>query len=426
MHTKQSLFGPQKVSPHILRTFKQLSETSADPLAAFVYDLPALQQHVTDVMSHLPRGVELYYAMKANSEAKILQAISPLVDGIEVSSGGEVEKIAEHSLDKPFVFSGPGKLVSDLEKALQQKVEFIHLESLWEIKQLDRVARQLDTVQRVLIRINPVLPQDTATHLSMAGKATPFGIPEDQLDEAIKSVDNCKNLRLAGFHVHGMSHQVETDRHKKLIDFYLDKWPLWQAKAANPDQLTHLNVGGGIGVKYTKAQQFDWSSFCRHLANSLEQRINNPIIRFEPGRFITAYCGFYGIEILDIKSCYGENFAICRGGTHHFRLPAAQNHNHPAYHVPMPLDIPTDDIEEGGYQDEDKPAHSGLFNIVGQLCTPKDVLSRDIPLSNIRIGDLLILPMAGAYGYNISHTNFLCHPQPIQHFIPLTNDLTPA
>lgn len=88
---------------------------------------------------------------------------------------------------------------------------------------------------------------------------------------------------------------------------------------------------------------------------------------------------------------------------HQFRLPAAQSHNHPLIHLPR----------------TPQPAHTAeqAWTVVGQLCTPKDVLSRAQPLKGVSVGDLLVLPMAGAYGYNISHADFLCHPRPAQHFL---------
>lgn len=397
------------IDSHIIARFKALAKGQNDPLAAFIYDLDALKSHVTKVMDALPDGVELYYAIKANSEAPILETIARLVNGFEISSGGEIARIAGFSATKPFIFSGPGKLASDLRAAMAANVEFIHVESQHEIDLLDTVARDMGRVQDVLIRINPALPENMRTKLSMAGTATPFGIEEAALPDAIRQVESSKNLCLKGFHIHAMSHQNDGKRHQALIDFYLQKWAEWSALCAAPDTLTHLNVGGGIGVNYLGDEQFDWPGFCAHLDESLAQTANPPVIRLEPGRFITAFCGYYGIEVLDIKESHKRHFVVCRGGTHQFRLPAAQNHDHPVIHIPDAL---------AGVKDIDNAKrHFGSFDIVGQLCTPKDVLSRNQELRDVAVGSLLVLPMAGAYGFNISHVDFLCHPRPILDFI---------
>jgi diaminopimelate decarboxylase len=376
---------------------------SADPLAAFIYDLDALQEHVRLVMAALPEGVELYYAIKANSEAPMLAVLAPLVSGFEISSGGEIERVVACPTRKPYVFSGPGKLDSDLRAAMANQVEAIHLESLNEIDRLQRLANEAGRVQPVFIRINPQLPAAQSSKLAMAGTATPFGIDESELAEAVQRVDRASHLTLKGFHVHAMSHQMSVERHEQLLDFYLQRWGQWKALAAYPEQLTHLNVGGGIGVDYLSEQQFDWQRLCRYLQRRLAEQCDRPVLRFEPGRFISAFCGYYVIEVLDTKTSHGEHFLVCRGGTHQFRLPAAQSHSHPLIHLPRT-------------QQTAEPVEQA-WTVVGQLCTPKDVLSRAQPLKGVGIGDLLVLPMAGAYGYNISHADFLCHPRPPLHFV---------
>jgi len=393
---------PNRIPPAIQSFCHRLADSADDPIAAYVHDLDALRDRVRWVRSHLPEGVELYYAIKANSEAAILNTVAPWVDGFDLSSGGEVRKVMQHDLDKPFVLSGPGKLDSDLRLATEAGVERVHIESLDEIRRLNLIAGDSGKRQRVLLRVNPQLPEPLSTKLSMAGQPTPFGIEERQLSEAVMRVDACEHLELGGFHVHAMSHQTDVQRHRTLLDGLLDKWPVWQALAEQPCRVTELNVGGGMGVNYLGPEQFDWPALCRHLDQRLAWLPNPPLLRFEPGRFITAYCGYYVMQILDLKHNHGEDFAVCRGGTHHFRLPAAQGHDHPVVHLPRGLDR--------GHTER-------RVTVVGQLCTPKDVLARGVRLTEPRRGDLLVLPLAGAYGYNISHADFLCHPRPALHFI---------
>lgn len=392
-----------KLPAAVVAAIDEVRTQQEDPLALFIYDLDALKQHVTQVMAVLPEGVELYYAIKANSEPQILAAVAPLVHGFEISSGGEIDRLQACPTRKPFIFSGPGKLDSDLRSALQHQVEAIHIESLNEIVRLQRLALEAGRVQDVLLRINPELPSPLSSKLAMAGTATPFGIDESELAQAVSWVDNASHLRLKGFHVHAMSHQSLVERHEQLLDLYLQRWPQWKALSADPAAITHLNVGGGIGVNYLGTQQFDWQRLCTHLGQSLAARADAPIVRFEPGRFISAFCGYYAIEVLDRKTSHGKHFLVCRGGTHQFRLPVAQGHDHPVIHLPLHRVTST-----APHQD---------WTVVGQLCTPKDVLSRDCPLTDVEIGDMLVLPLAGAYGYNISHADFLCHPRPPQVFV---------
>lgn len=390
---------------HVRTAIAQHRKQSRDPIAAFFYDLPALAAHGRSMKAALPPGVELFYAIKANSEAAIIDTLAPIVDGLELSSGGEIERACNSVTPRPWVMSGPGKLDSDMRCAMQQGIEAFHIESLSEIDRLQRVAAELNRIQPVLLRINPVLPAAFSSRLKMAGAATPFGIDEAQLSAAVSAVDDAPNLSLRGFHSHAMSHQIELRRHQQLLAFYLERWPQWRALAREPEQLTQLNVGGGIGVNYLQpSQQFDWHGLCQALGEHLSAMQAPPLVRFEIGRYLSAFCGYYAIEVLDTKVSHGEGFLVCRGGTHQFRLPVAQGHDHPVIH------LPEDSCRASRGENRS-------WTVVGQLCTPKDVLSRRQMMRGVAVGDLLILPLAGAYGYNISHADFLCHPRPEQHFI---------
>ena len=385
------------VPARVTAALAQAKARHSDPLAVFIYDLPALRHHVSEMMAALPAGVELFYAIKANSEAPVLQTLAPLVDGFEVSSGGEIARLESGGSDKAIIFSGPGKLDADLRRALGHRECTIHVESLNEITRLATLAREAGRLQPVFIRINPQLPAQITSRLAMAGTATPFGIDESDLAEAVRRVDSASHLVLKGFHVHAMSHQQDLRRHRELMAFYLQRWPQWKALSAQPQNITHFNVGGGIGVNYLGNAQFEWPDFCTALAALLDECDDRPTLRFEPGRYVSAFCGYYAIEVLDQKFSHGKGFLVCRGGTHQFRLPVAQGHDHPVIH------LPEEPIADVAPQE---------WTIVGQLCTPKDILSRDRRLSGVKPGDLLLLPMAGAYGYNISHADFLCHPRP--------------
>lgn len=406
---------PAGLPDAVARQARMLAAASDDPVAAFVYDLAALRRHLRQLRSCLPPGVELYYAIKANSEAPILDALAPWVDGFEISSGGEISRALRCKHRRKVVFSGPGKLDSDLRQALAHGVELVHVESLGEIRRLDAIAAQMGRRQPVLIRINPALPAHLATRLSMAGAPTPFGIDEDQLAEAVALVERCPHLDLRGFHIHAMSHQLDVARHIELLDWYLDKWPCWRALAADPRALRCLNAGGGMGVNYLQEEQFDWQRLCRHLGARLADDPGAPRIRFEPGRFLTAFCGYYLMQVLDLKHSHGRRFAVCRGGTHQFRLPSAQGHDHPVLHLP-----------QAPGQAGAATADGDRWTVVGQLCTPKDVLTRQAVLPGLAVGDLLVLPLAGAYGYNISHADFLCHPRPLQVFLDTDASTTTA
>jgi diaminopimelate decarboxylase len=131
-------------------------------------------------------------------------------------------------------------------------------------------------------------------------------------------------------------------------------------------------------------------------------------IVFECGRFIAADCGYYVTEVVDLKRNHGKYFAILRGGTHHFRLPASWQHNHPFSILPN---------ETWPYAFERPSIGGAAVTLCGELCTPKDVLARDVEVEQLRVGDRIVFKLAGAYGWHISHHDFLSHPHPERKFI---------
>lgn len=375
-----------------------------EALCAYVYDLPALRAHAARTVAALPDGCELFYAIKANSELPILQTLAPLVHGFEVSSGGELAWVRQHFPDLPVIFSGPGKLDGELRAALRLGVDGVHLESLHEIERLGSLGQRVP----VLLRINLALDGLAQTRLMMGGKPTPFGIPAAELPACLARLRDYPQLALRGFHFHLLSHQLDADAHLRLMAAYLRQVRQWCEQ--HRLEIDHINVGGGIGVNYADpAGHFDWSGFCAQLGALM--RAEGPPgvkLRFEPGRYMTAACGYYAMEVIDIKQSYGKTYLVGRGGTHHFRTPPAQGHSHPF--VVMP-------VEHWPHAYARPAACDTAVSVVGQLCTPKDLLAYDVPLARVRCGDVLVFPLAGAYAWHISHHDFLRHPPPQQWYL---------
>ncbi|RJG01676.1 type III PLP-dependent enzyme [Noviherbaspirillum sedimenti] len=386
---------------------------AGEPLCAYVYDLEGLRRHAAHVAGSLPAGCELFYAIKANSDLPILQTLAPLVHGFEVSSGGELAWVRENFADVPVIFSGPGKLDSELDAAVGLGVDCLHVESLNELQRLAAIVKPWSKTQGVLLRINLALDKLVETSLMMGGKPTPFGIPAQQLPECLAWLRDHPEIRLCGFHFHLLSHQLDAQAHLQLLDAYLNQALQWceQYRLA----IEQINVGGGIGVNYRQPdRQFDWKTFSGGLPALMEKSgLSGVRMRFELGRYITAACGYYAMQIIDIKRSYGKTFVVGRGGSHHFRTPYAQGHSHP-FHV-LPVDA-------WPYAFPRPEASNERISVVGQLCTPKDLLASDAPVESVRCNDLVVFPYAGAYAWHISHHDFLRHPHPIQWYLPVEDD----
>ncbi|WP_461481804.1 type III PLP-dependent enzyme [Porticoccus sp.] len=382
---------------------RSLAAENDAPLCAYLYDLHGLEQHIRTMMAALPGNVELFYAAKANPDPRVLSTLSSWVDGFEAASGGELEWLFRLYPDKPLIFGGPGKLTNELSVALERGIEAIHVESRTELQRLATLTESGDHSAPILLRMNISLEGISSSKLAMGGKATQFGLDPGELGEALALIEQTPSLHLKGFHFHLMSHQCSAQRHLELMTLYFRTFKQWCQTYGIAPPL--LNVGGGMGIDYgPRAEHFDWLGFCRALGNLIDaEEMDQTTVRFECGRFISAQCGYYVMEVLDIKHSHGEYFAIGKGGTHHFRTPAAQSHNHPF--VVVPGACRTGEIRDV------------LVTLAGQLCTPKDVLASRQPVASLAIGDYLVFPLAGAYSWNISHQTFLMHPPPQFHYL---------
>ncbi len=375
-----------------------MASPASQPVCAYIYDLASLQRHVAAMRSVMPENTQLYYAAKANPDRKILATLAPWVEGFEAASGGELDWLHETHPEMSLIFGGPGKLESELASALDKNVEYFHVESLTELHRLAQLSAERDQQVPILLRMNIPLEGITLTKLAMGGKPSPFGLDPQDLDSALALIRRNPGLLFQGFHFHMMSHQLCADTHLELIQLYFATVQGWCEEYGL--NLPILNVGGGMGIDYSEqGNHFEWEKFCRGLAVLMAQvNLGDTRVRFECGRFITAACGYYVMEVLDIKHNHGECFAIGHGGTHHFRTPAAQSHDHPFF------------VLEG--RKRGKAISQEPVTLVGQLCTPKDVLAARQPVNDLAIGDYLVFPLAGAYAWNISHQNFLMHAPP--------------
>jgi diaminopimelate decarboxylase len=210
-------------------------------------------------------------------------------------------------------------------------------------------------------------------------------------------------VRLRGLHAHlasGLGADDLLAGARRLVEFGRD----WCA--AQGVRAPEFNLGGGMAVDYARPDAlFGWAAYGRGLARLAR---DGETLRIEPGRAVTAYCGWYLTRVLDVKRSHGEAFAVVAGGTHHLRTPAAKGHDQPCAVISVP----------DWTAPWPRPGVSAqAVTITGQLCTPKDVLARRVTVKRLRAGDVVAFGMAGAYAWNISHHDFLMHPPPAFHYL---------
>lgn len=381
------------------------TQRGKEPICAYIYDLGKLKNHAVSLKDSLPSFCRLYYAVKANPDPRLINSLAPIVDGFEVASEGEMRKVPPN---RPKLFGAPAKKDREISAALESEVEAINVESLHDLNRIAFSADQKQMNVPVLIRVN--LSRDVPeSHHMMSGVATQFGVDERDLPLVIEKALELRGVTIEGFHFHAMSNNLDAEAHVRFVNLCMEKAKMWRDRFGL--SISTVDIGGGIGINYWKPEEaFDWSVLAKGL-HSLKDKAEGLTLVLELGRYMTAECGSYVTEVLDVKKNHDQAFALIRGGTHHLRLPAAWKMSHPFYIHP---------VEEWDYPYERPEVSHEPVTIAGELCTPNDILVRKEPVERLRAGDVVIFNYAGAYAWTISHHDFLSHPQP--EFVYIDNE----
>ncbi|SIS60248.1 type III PLP-dependent enzyme [Salimicrobium flavidum] len=382
-----------------MKEVREYIDSHESPICAYVYDLKGLRRRAESMNEKLPENCRLYYAVKANPDAEILQTLAPVVDGFEVASAGEMDKAGSG----PRVFGGPAKKEEELRRALKEPGMMLNVESFHELRRLDHLAREMDTTAEVLLRVN-LADNVSDSRLKMSGVPTQFGVEEKRIPALIEEALDSPYIGIRGFHFHAMSNNLSAEAHVAFAKLSVEKSLQWRNDYELDTSI--IDLGGGFGINYWNPYDpFDWDAFAIGLTD-IDTKGHELIL--EAGRYMTAECGYYITEVVDVKENHGRNFAVVRGGSHHLRLPAAWKISHPFYVEPR---------EVWPYPFERPGVEETEVVIAGELCTPNDLLVRGEYVYRLRAGDVVVFTHAGAYAWTISHHDFLSHPHPEHVYI---------
>jgi len=383
------------VPPRVAAVVAELA-AGDEPVCAYVYDQAVLRSVAARVRAALPAGSVLLYAMKANGHPAVVAELAAAVDGVEVASGGELAAAVAAGAGQ-LVFGGPAKTDGQLAAAVAAGA-VVNVESVLELRRLDLVARAAGVPAVAALRVNRPGGGLAGSH-RMAGAATQFGVDEADLGAVVQVAAELPGVRLVGFSLHAVSNNVDAVAH---AGFVVDAvgWAVAAARRWGVG-LEYVNVGGGFGVDYRGVRRFDVAAFRAGLAGLAVP--SGVRLVFEPGRLLVADAGWYVAQVVDLKRTQGRWFAVVRGGTHHFRLPAAWGYDHPFGVVP---------VDRWPYPFARPQVAAVAVDVAGELCTPRDVLCRGQVVGRLRVGDVVVFGRAGAYGWDISHHDFLRHPYP--------------
>lgn len=373
----------------------------AGPASGYVYDPAVATDRARRLRAALPDWATLLFAVKANAYPPVLEALAAEggVDGFEVASQLEAS-LASSILPagRPIAAAGPAKHPGLLEQLLAAGVTVVHAESHTELLRLDALGRKAGRRLPVALRVNPARVAVTGT-LAMGGRSTAFGVPEHEVPHLLEVVRGLPGIDLVGFHMHAVSGNRDARMHAAYIRWVLE-WSAATATAHGVD-LRWVDAGGGLGVSYDGSPALDLDL----LATELD-RVTPPAgveVVLEPGRWLAADCGWYAAEVVDLKESHGTPFVVVRGGIGGYALPPTEDFPFPVVVLPV----------ESWDEPFERPLRRGAtVTVSGELCTPEDVLVRDVQIEQVRVGDVLVFPQAGAYGYEFALRDFLGHPAP--------------
>ena len=368
----------------------------------YAYDRRRLTDRIAQLRRHLPEGVNLNYAVKANPMAAVVQHLVGLVDGFDVASAREMQTALDTPMPAARVsFAGPGKTPAELERAVAAGIT-IALESDGEMRTLAAIAARQGLRPQVAIRVNPDFDLK-ASGMRMGGGAQQFGVDAERVPQMLGELAKL-DLEFIGFHIFAGSQNLDAEilceAQKKTVELALSL-----ARHA-PSEVRHLNIGGGFGIPYfPKDRPLDAARVGANLADlmtRIESELPQARVIVELGRYIVGEAGVYVARVVERKESRGQVFLITDGGLHH-HLAASGNfgqvirRNYPVA------------IGNRMVQDERE-----TVSVVGCLCTPLDLLADKVELPRAEVGDLVVVFQSGAYGKSASPMDFLSHPHPAE------------
>lgn len=356
-----------------------LAETYGTPL--YVYSRATLERHWHAFDAALSgRDHLVCYAVKANSNLAVLNVLARLGSGFDIVSGGELQRVLRAGGDPgKIIFSGVGKLAEEMELALDSGIHCFNVESEQELDQLNAIAGHKQCIARISFRVNPDVDAKTHPYISTGLKENKFGINFEDAEAVYLKARDLPHIDVIGIDCHIGSQLTELSPFVDALERLLF---LVQRLKTKGMQIRHLDLGGGLGIRYkdeTPPLPEEWSSALRDQLNDFDGTVV-----IEPGRAISGNAGVLVSQVNYIKHSEDKNFAVIDAAMNDLIRPSLYG----AW-----LDIIRADLHS------DEP--SRVYDIVGAICETGDFLGKDRSMQ-LAQNDLIVIRSSGAYGFSMS------------------------
>ena len=327
------------------------------------------------------------YAVKANSSLAVLNLFARLGSGFDIVSGGELSRVlAAGGNASRIVFSGVGKSRAEMRQALGAGIMCFNVESESELERLEGVAAETGRTAAISLRINPDIDPRTHPYIATGLAQSKFGVPWEDALALYRRAHALPHIAIAGVGCHIGSQITELSPFVAALERTLE---LTDRLHAEGMPVAHIDVGGGLGIRYKDESPPAVSEYARALKNTIGSRAVTLLL--EPGRSIVGQAGILLTRVEYLKHGAGRNFTVVDAAMNDLIRPALYD----AFHEILPVTRRAGDAV--------------AYDVVGPVCETGDFLGADRKLAVVE-GDLLAVMSAGAYGMSMS-SNYNSRPR---------------
>ena len=385
MHSSVTTNGNQRCMEDV--TLRDIIQQYGSP--CYAYSRQAISENFLNYQRALScRDHLICYAVKSNSNIAVLQTLAKLGAGFDIVSVGELERVLLAGGDPAkVVYSGVAKTADEMRRALEVGIHCFNVESESELRLLNQTAAETKQMAPVSLRVNPDVDAKTHPYISTGLKENKFGIDINRAYEVYQQAAEMDNISVVGVDCHIGSQLTDIT---PFIDAMQHLLVLVDRLADSGIRLKHIDIGGGLGVRYQDETVPSLASYMDALEPLLRDRTETLVM--EPGRSITANAGILLTQVQVIKKNGDKKFAIVDAAMNDMLRPALYD----AWMDINPIEVISARTEAD-------------YDVVGPVCETGDFLAKDRTLA-IEEGDYLYLSSAGAYGFTMS-SNYNSRPR---------------
>jgi len=338
---------------------------------------------------------KIFYAAKSNFNLSVIKTFLQLGSGVDVNSEGELYRALKAGAppDK-IIFTSVGKTRREIELGLEHDVLMIKAESEEEVYLINEIAASMNKIAPVAVRVNPDVDAKTHPYISTGLSENKFGVNSDTALKIFRKQSELQNIRFTGIDMHIGSQITDVSPFVEAVEKLASLFLTLKNEGIN---LTHFDVGGGIGIFYKNEKPFSIKKYAEAIL-PIVKKMNCEII-FEPGRFLTANAGILVTEVLYTKQNQNKNFIVVDAAMTDLLRPSIYS----AYHHIQPETV-------------DAARNEIVADVVGPVCESGDFLAKNRTLQNAKRGDFLAVMSAGAYGM-VMASNYNARRRPAEALV---------